>query len=596
MQRRIILSVILSMLIILVSLGIISHLSINDSIRRSLEKRLTLSRIIGQYIEHLIEENLTRLYDISLSGKIDIDDGDWEPEKKALKTAYEYSIFTDRIFLIDMGGNVLMTYPYKEGEKINLLSIPFVSKNIAEGKPIVSDVYTIETTKRKVIFALVPLKNKDGKVIGMAGGEVNPTNYAFTRIIKSIPAEANTSIELVDSHGIIIASNAPRRILTCSDHNRFIGNLIAGKKSFVGTCHRCHTEDGHKSKTEDMLAFVPLSMAPWGVAIREPQRIVFSPSTKLREGFLILSIISIVTALLLGIGMSRSIVKPVHRLIGATHKIASGDMSRSIEFGGTDEIGMLSSSFEVMRIKLADSLEELRRYNITLEDRVIERTRQIKAGREKLENLLKKVISAQEDERKRIARGLHDQTMQSLSALLMKIDMCKVYPEPSPEKVEEMRNIVLTTLDGIHNTIQNLRPSVLDDFGLESAVMWLLDRHLSEKGIKYYLDIIEAGGAKLKPRIEITLFRIMQEAIMNISRHSAAENVFIRLNYNKNSLNVDIVDDGQGFDACSILRHTEDERSLGILGMRERAYLIDAKFEICSMPRCGTGISLKIPL
>ena len=91
MKKRIIFLLILNMTIILVSLGVISHLSVSASIKRSLDNRLALANLIGKYIDYILENNLKRLYDISLSGRIDFDDGDWEPEKKALKAAIEYS-------------------------------------------------------------------------------------------------------------------------------------------------------------------------------------------------------------------------------------------------------------------------------------------------------------------------------------------------------------------------------------------------------------------------------------------------------------------------------------------------------------------------
>ena len=94
MQKRIIFLLFLNVGVILVSLGIISHLSVTASIERSLENRLMLANIIGRYVDYVIESNLKRLYDVSLSGKIDLEDNDWDPERKALKTAMEYSIFT----------------------------------------------------------------------------------------------------------------------------------------------------------------------------------------------------------------------------------------------------------------------------------------------------------------------------------------------------------------------------------------------------------------------------------------------------------------------------------------------------------------------
>lgn len=599
MRRRITFSVVLSIFAILIALGIISYLSVNDSIQRSLKNRLTLATIIGKYFDYILETNLTRLYDISISGKIDFKDNDWETERKALRTAYEYSIFTDRIFLTDLQGNVLMTYPHQEGRKVNLLNIPYVSRALSEGKPVISDVYTIEPTQRKVIFALVPLKNKEGTIIGIAGGEINPTSYIFTQVIKSVSAGPSTNIELVDSHGTIIASNDPKRILTSSDHNKFLGNLIIQKKSTVGTCHRCHTEEASQTtRTSDMLAFAPLSTAPWGISVREPQDIVFSPSITLRKGFFILSVISVITALLLGIGLSRGIVRPIQSLITATQKIAKGNLSEPVTVSSRDEIGILAKSFDTMRMKLSDSLESIRRHNIELEHRVQERTQQIRQSRQKVESLLKKIISSQEEERKRIARGLHDEILQDLSAFLIKLDICKLYPEQlTSEKLEEMRAIALKSLDDIHHLIQNLRPSVLDDLGLGAAVKWLLDKNLNEKGIQYYLTIDAEMDERFDPRVEITLFRIIQEAIINIARHAKAENVIVVLRAQDHSVLVDIEDDGEGFDVHSMLRYTSDGgRGLGLLGMKERTSLLDGKLEICSAPGSGTKISVRVPL
>ncbi len=599
MRRRITFAVILGIFAILISLGVISYLSLNDSIQRSLANRLTLADIIGKYFDYILETNLTRLYDISISGKVDFEDNDWEPEKRALKAAYEYSIFTDRIFLMNLYGDIVMTYPHQEGGRVNLLSIPYASKTINERKPVISDVYTFEATQRKVIFAFVPLKNKDGKIIGVAGGEINPTNYMFTRIIKSIPAATTTNIELVDSHGTIIASNDPKRMLTCSDHNKFLGNLISARKSSVGTCHRCHSEeDTGKRRTDDMLAFAPLSVAPWGISIREPQDIVFSPTARLRKGFLILSAVSAVTALVLGIGLSRSIVKPIESLITATRKIGTGNLSEPIGASSRDEIGTLARSFDAMRIRLHESLESIHRHNVELENIVTERTRQIRQSRQKVESLLKKVISSQEEERKRIARGLHDEVLQDMSAFLIKLEICRLYPEQiSPEKIEEMRGIALKTLDSIHKVIQNLRPSILDDLGLGAGIKWLLDKHLNEKGIRYFLTIDAETDERFDPRLEITLFRIIQESIINIARHAEAENVIVVLKAMEDSISVDIEDDGAGFDVHSMLRHTTDSgRGLGLLGMKERASLLDGKLEICSGPGIGTRMSLRVPL
>ena len=602
MYKRIIISILLSILIIITSLGILSYLTVNDTIGRSMQRRVDLARMIARYTDSILESNFNRLYDISLSGSIDFRDNNWEPEKKALEAAYQYSIFTDGIFLLDRKGTMLLTYPPRLGNSPNLLSVPHINRVILEGKPTISDIYTVEPSKKKVIYALVPLKSKDGEIIGVAGGEINPTNYMLNQVIKSAPSGPNTNIEIVDSHGIVIASSNPNRIFTGSDHNRFLADLIGGKMSAVRRCHRCH--EGEKMQGEnadersaDVLAFSPLEIAPWGVSILQPEKDVFAPARNLRKTFLLFSIVSIGIALFIAVGMSRSIVKPVHELIDATQSIASGDMSRSIGFGGVDEIGMLSSSFEVMRVKLADSLESLRNYNIELEHKVAERTKEIQESQKKVENLLKKVIAAQEEERKRISRGLHDDTMQSMSAILMKLEMCKLDTAHDPgSKVDEVKGLVISMLSSVRNLIQNLRPSILDDLGLEAAIRWLLEKHLGGKGIESFFNIIGAKGTRFNPYVEITLFRIIQEVIVNIARHAEAENVFVIFQIREKSISVDIEDDGRGFDVPSALKQTEDGRGLGLLGMRERVNLLDGKMQIFSAPGEGTRITIDIPI
>lgn len=609
MQKRIVFLIILNMVIILVSLGIISHLSINASIDRSLDNRLALAGIIGQYIDHVLESNLKRLYDISLSGKIDFHDGEWEPEKKALRTAFEYSIFTDRIFLMDLLGNVVIAYPHREDERVNLIGIPYVKRTLAERRPVVSDVYTLAPTGKKVIFALVPLKDKNGEMVGVAGGEIDPTNYMLAQVIRNVHAEADTYVELMDSRGVIIASNDPRRILTCLEQNRFLGVLIRDRKESVVNCHRCKEGSGGSRVDRDMLAFSPLSMAPWGISVRDPRERVFAPSRTLRRGFFVLSLVAIFTGLLLAIGLSRGIVRPIQSLIGATRTIAGGNLEDPVQIRVGDEIGILGKSFDEMRIRLAESLESIRRYSEELEQRVAERTKELQGSREKLAVLLREIITAEEEERKRVARELHDDTSQSLNAILIGLDpILAMIPEDAPEraKLRQIRENCMAMLKGVQRLIQDLRPPVLDDLGLESAVQWVLEKHAGERGIRHFLDVrgdserlrTRVRGVLDYERIELVLFRILQEAIINVCKHGQAENLFVSLSFQEGGIEVEVEDDGVGFDLEEVLESARKGRvkGLGILGMEERVALLDGRFSIRSNPSQGTTVRVFVPI
>jgi signal transduction histidine kinase len=602
LRKRITLTVITGISIILLTFSIASYYIIQKNIEHSQNEKLAFARLIRSNIDSIIQDNINRLYDISISGRIDLHDNDFSPEREAIRTAYRYSIFTDGVFLLDTGGNIILNYPAKiRDTAINVLSIEPISRIIANNRPMVSNVYTLEPSGRKVMFVLVPLKDKQGNNAGVAGGEIDPTNPALTRMLGLTLLEKNMFIDIVDSNGVVISSSDPSRILTQCNRDKFFTVIIKEKQERVTTCHRCHISgDTHKKQTM-ILAFVPLEMAPWGISIQEPEEDVFAPASRLKQTFFALAIIFIGTAFILTIGISRSIVNPLNDLIQGTDRIARGDLSKPIPPHGNDEIGSLSQSFETMRLKLVESMEHITKHAQELETRVRQRTAQINESQQRAEILLQKVISTQEDERKRIGRELHDDTLQELSAALMRIDMCKLHPETvSLDKIEVIRGIIVKAWDGVLGIIQNLRPTLLDDLGLVAAIKSLLDMHLGENGINYFINTTGVADRRFRPEVEITLFRIVQEAVSNTARHARAENVFVMLKIEKNEVHVEIEDDGDGFDLNSLFvvgsHDAKDRRGLGLLGMKERVALIGGKIEVCSSPGLGTRVDIRIPL
>ena len=602
LRKRITLTVITGISIILLTFSIASHYIIQKNIEDSQNEKLSFARLIKNNIDNIIKDNINRLYDISISGKIDLHDNDFGPERDALKTAYRYSIFTDGVFLLDTGGNIILNYPEKiRNSAINLLSIEPISRIIADNRPMVSNIYTLEPIGRKVLFVLVPMKDKYGNPAGVAGGEIDPTNPALTRMFGLLRKGKNIFIDIVDSNGMVISSSDPSRILTQCDRKKFFATIISDKKERVTTCHSCHFSGSQNEKKNMILTFVPLEMAPWGISIQEPEEDVFTPASNLRQTFILLAVIFIGTAFILTVGISRSIVDPLNDLIRGTNRIAKGNLSKPIQTHGDDEIGVLSQSFETMRIKLVESMERITKHAEELETRVHERTRQINESQQRVAGLLKKVISTQEDERKRIARELHDDTLQELSAALMKVDMCKLHPEQiTTEKVNKIHDILEKTFEGIIGIIRNLRPTLLDDLGLSAAIQSLLDMHLGEKGINYVMNAESVKERRFRPEVEIMLFRIIQEVIVNIARHAKAENVFVLFKVVGDSLHIDIEDDGEGFNLDSLFeqsnRDIKDRRGLGLLGMKERVFLIGGEMEVCSMPGIGTRVDIRIPL
>jgi signal transduction histidine kinase len=163
------------------------------------------------------------------------------------------------------------------------------------------------------------------------------------------------------------------------------------------------------------------------------------------------------------------------------------------------------------------------------------------------------------------------------------------------KRVEGIKDLAVRALDEIHNMIFDLRPSLLDDLGLIPAINWYAESKLGSLGARVRIEI---GGdeRRLEPQVETALFRIVQEAITNIAKHANAENVAISLDFESDSVTIEIEDDGNGFDVQQTLQAARPEDGFGLLGMSERVALLDGRLEITSEPSNGTSIKVRVPV
>jgi signal transduction histidine kinase len=232
-----------------------------------------------------------------------------------------------------------------------------------------------------------------------------------------------------------------------------------------------------------------------------------------------------------------------------------------------------------------------------LEKRVSERTKQLETKQHAIKTLLKQVITSQEDERKRIARELHDESLQALSAILMDVGVCKLRPDLiTTTKIAAIYDNITHIINEMNHLVQNLRPTVLDDLGFEAAIVWILDRNFKDRGIKCYRNMQNLSERLSSPELQITVFRIVQEMSTNIARHANAQNVFVDMKDSGDEFTMSMEDDGVGFDTASVIKDSMSRRGLGILGMQERAALLKGRLTICSAPEAGTTVNLRIPL
>ncbi len=212
--------------------------------------------------------------------------------------------------------------------------------------------------------------------------------------------------------------------------------------------------------------------------------------------------------------------------------------------------------------------------------------------------LLHRVITAQEEERMRIARELHDETSQSLTALIVGLDTARLALADSAHKVEERlhatKSIAEGMLENIHRLIQDLRPTLLDDLGLVPAIYWYGEQRLSPLGIVLHLDG-EGLPGRLPSAKETVLFRIIQEAMTNVVRHAQASLVDVRLTQEEGYLTLQVTDNGQGFDP-SLESSDPRANGFGLRGIQERVSILRGEFHVQTAPGQGTMITVRVPI
>jgi len=224
-----------------------------------------------------------------------------------------------------------------------------------------------------------------------------------------------------------------------------------------------------------------------------------------------------------------------------------------------------------------------------------EQVAQLEAYRLGARALAARILNAQEGERIRIARELHDDTGQALTLLLIRLQLVQdrsTDPEVARE-LAELRHLVGDTLDGVRRLAVHLGPSVLEDLGLRAAMEWLVDRVRLEAGLTVDLRLEGDCDATL-PEVAVAIFRVAQEALTNVVRHAQAERVSVRLTAHADMLELAIEDDGRGFSVEKARRRPDS--SIGLFGMSERIALVDGRIEIDSKPGGGTTVRASVPI
>ncbi len=223
---------------------------------------------------------------------------------------------------------------------------------------------------------------------------------------------------------------------------------------------------------------------------------------------------------------------------------------------------------------------------------------QEKLQEENVRAYLQQITRAQEEERKRIARDLHDDVSPDIIILIQKLDNLISAPRLKlailRDNLEEVREQAVKALESLRATAQGLRPRIIDDLGLVAALEWIAEGLEREHKIQVRVETRNIKTAP-SPETQILLFRIAQEALNNIRKHARASKVTIKLESKDNSIRMTVTDDGQGFEAPERIEGMVSAGRLGLMGMHERARLLNGTLQIKSAPGKGTELTVDIP-
>jgi two-component system sensor histidine kinase UhpB len=269
----------------------------------------------------------------------------------------------------------------------------------------------------------------------------------------------------------------------------------------------------------------------------------------------------------------RAAFQPLAELEKAALAVKNGDLSaRAVEVTFTDpQVAHLAETFNA-------TLDELAR------------------DRAELRSLASQVVRAQEEERKRISRELHDDTAQVLFAQILRLTALKGSPDPTVQgAAATLEEMTVAALEGVRRLALELRPPALDDLGLLAALGDLAQRISDQTGI--LVDYQERGPkGRMPAETELVLYRIAQEALLNVAKHAHASHAWLDLERTEQEVTLSVRDDGIGFDLMAASQRDHRGVGLGLFGMEERAHLVGGSLDISTEPGKSTRILARIPL
>jgi signal transduction histidine kinase len=475
-------------------------------------------------------------------------------------------IFNAGIFIVDEQGIVLHA---------SRSDLPELSKNIStlqvfhaireNRKPAFSGVTPLPGGG-DVILIGVPHFDAAGDLRGAIIGALDLASAPLNEPILRITIGKDGFAYLVDGTGVIIAHPDPQQIGKDYSERPFVAGGVSGaerRSTWV-------SPTGERFVGAD----AAIENAGWVLVVKEPWLSVteitrFNTLVIIGAGLIAMLFVS-----LLAWKSLRRVTVPIQEMVSQIDRIAAGDPLVPIQKSEILEVDRLRSAFDRMGAQIAAYRTGLRRY-------------------------VGAITQSQEEERLRIARELHDETIQSLLAIArrMELHLAGEQDHARAEQLEKINQLVNQSIQGIRQISKDLRPMALEDLGLVPAIQMLVrTAHEGDGAIPHARFEVVGEATSLHPEQELAIYRITQEALSNVRRHASATGVLVELAFTDKEVVLRIQDDGIGFSVPNSLTELVQTGSLGLMGIQERVWAAGGHLDIRSSPGSGSCVLVAIPV
>lgn len=550
LQAQIILWTILPLTLLLIGISFTGIYSHQQSMRTLVEERdKNLALAYASLVSEELNSHLVALQGLAAQEAFRHMELSVLPDVLARDTV-AHRMFQGRIALLDAQDNVLAAGDWATNWQQDRFLQELAETVVASGQPVFGPVS--EVSDERSFLAGVPVTDGYGRVTGALVGSVNVNELGLETILTQVQVGRRGVIYLTDGEGRIIYHPDPSQL----GHD-------------VGSIFQPGRDD-----QEVVITYAAVPQTGWQVVVQEPWEDVVAPIMRYSQITPFIMITATFVSLLAMIFGLRYITRPLQALGRQARRLAWGDFSATeTPVGGVAEI-------EDLRLALDQMADQIQEYRAGMRD------------------YLAFITRGQEEERRRLARELHDDTTQSLIALAQRIEMAQKAlardPALAGSRLAELKEMATGILQDIRRFTRDLRPTYLEDLGLLPALEMLL-RELDQPGDLQAT--FEATGAirRLPLDLELTAFRIAQEALNNAARHSQASHVHLGLGFAESGLTIYVEDDGVGFTAPERPWELARRGHFGLMGMQERALMFGGHLSVQSSPGKGAKVTAFLP-